>query len=274
MASSVYGPGPVFAYIRRLRVIPSPGRLILALQLDSESGRNRTGEIPRVPGARTGTVATVLSATLSETNLRQASGGLRVEQARPRGRKSPRLLRWKTPVKAVLTNHKLRTKSTTSRWVLSFHSPERTQVDLRKCNSSGYCCAPGLTSTPSWLGHVSLDTTDIYAEVNLEMKAKALALCDIPAPADAKRLHRVVGTISFPRSPGWQAAATKEIYVALNNASSYPGAISRGPQISAGTRCCQRPRRIERHFQDDNLGRQPQFHLVWGQALGCTSAEE
>jgi len=32
----------------------------------------------------------------------------------------------------------------------------------------------------AWLGHVSLDTTNIYAEVDLEMKAKALALCEVP----------------------------------------------------------------------------------------------
>jgi site-specific recombinase XerD len=31
----------------------------------------------------------------------------------------------------------------------------------------------------AWLGHVSLDTTHVYAEVDLEMKAKALARCDI-----------------------------------------------------------------------------------------------
>ena len=33
----------------------------------------------------------------------------------------------------------------------------------------------------AWLGHVSLNTTHIYAEVDLEMKAKALAQCEIPA---------------------------------------------------------------------------------------------
>ena len=32
----------------------------------------------------------------------------------------------------------------------------------------------------AWLGHVSLDTTNIYAEVDMEMKAKALARCDLP----------------------------------------------------------------------------------------------
>ena len=31
----------------------------------------------------------------------------------------------------------------------------------------------------AWLGHVSLDTTHIYAEVDMEMKAKALAMVDI-----------------------------------------------------------------------------------------------
>ncbi len=31
----------------------------------------------------------------------------------------------------------------------------------------------------SWLGHVSLDTTNIYTETDLEMKAKALAMCEV-----------------------------------------------------------------------------------------------
>jgi hypothetical protein len=31
----------------------------------------------------------------------------------------------------------------------------------------------------AWLGHVSLETTNRYAEVDLEMKAKALAACAI-----------------------------------------------------------------------------------------------
>jgi hypothetical protein len=31
----------------------------------------------------------------------------------------------------------------------------------------------------AWLGHVSLNTTNTYAEVGLEMKAKALATCQI-----------------------------------------------------------------------------------------------
>ena len=31
----------------------------------------------------------------------------------------------------------------------------------------------------AWLGHVSLNTTNVYAEVDLEMKAKALAKCEV-----------------------------------------------------------------------------------------------
>jgi site-specific recombinase XerD len=44
----------------------------------------------------------------------------------------------------------------------------------------------------AWLGHVSLDTTNIYAEVDLEMKSKALALCAI---GDGK---------SGPKAPAWK----------------------------------------------------------------------
>jgi integrase/recombinase XerD len=39
----------------------------------------------------------------------------------------------------------------------------------------------------AWLGHVSLDTTNIYAEVDLEMKAKALASVDISGLPPASR---------------------------------------------------------------------------------------
>lgn len=43
----------------------------------------------------------------------------------------------------------------------------------------------------AWLGHVSINTTNIYAEVDLEMKAKALATCEIQenttSPTPTKR---------------------------------------------------------------------------------------
>jgi site-specific recombinase XerD len=41
-----------------------------------------------------------------------------------------------------------------------------------------------LNTIRSWLGHVSLDTTQVYAEIDLEMKARALEKC---STADVKR---------------------------------------------------------------------------------------
>ena len=51
----------------------------------------------------------------------------------------------------------------------------------------------------AWLGHVSLDTTNIYAEVDLAMKAKALGECSIP---DDSRRHwrKEPGLMVFLRS--------------------------------------------------------------------------
>jgi site-specific recombinase XerD len=42
----------------------------------------------------------------------------------------------------------------------------------------------------AWLGHVSLDTTNIYAEINLETKAKALEKCTPDLPDTPKRRWR------------------------------------------------------------------------------------
>ena len=51
----------------------------------------------------------------------------------------------------------------------------------------------------AWLGHVSLDTTNVYAEVDLEMKAKALSTCEIPGSTSTRPWHRQVGLLSFLR---------------------------------------------------------------------------
>lgn len=41
-----------------------------------------------------------------------------------------------------------------------------------------------------WLGHVSLNTTNVYAEIDLEMKAKALAKCQVAELAKGNRRWR------------------------------------------------------------------------------------
>lgn len=52
----------------------------------------------------------------------------------------------------------------------------------------------------AWLGHVSVDTTNIYAEVDLEMKAKALASVDITGlPGPSKRRQPIPSVMDFMR---------------------------------------------------------------------------
>ncbi len=51
----------------------------------------------------------------------------------------------------------------------------------------------------AWLGHVSLDTTNVYAEVDLEMKAKALSECTIP-DTPRRSWHRQPGLMAFLKS--------------------------------------------------------------------------
>ena len=41
------------------------------------------------------------------------------------------------------------------------------------------CAGVDINTIRAWLGHVSIKTTQIYAELDLEMKAKALATCEI-----------------------------------------------------------------------------------------------
>jgi integrase/recombinase XerD len=52
----------------------------------------------------------------------------------------------------------------------------------------------------AWLGHVSLSTTNIYAEVDLEMKAKALANCEIGGGESQKPWREDSGLMEFLRT--------------------------------------------------------------------------
>ena len=48
-----------------------------------------------------------------------------------------------------------------------------------------------------WLGHVSLQTTHIYAESDLKMKAKALARCEAPLLSKSKKRSDPKGLVRF-----------------------------------------------------------------------------
>ncbi len=49
----------------------------------------------------------------------------------------------------------------------------------------------------AWLGHVSLDTTNIYAEIDLEMKAEALAHCEVPAASSTGDWRKNLDLMAF-----------------------------------------------------------------------------
>lgn len=52
----------------------------------------------------------------------------------------------------------------------------------------------------AWLGHVSIDTTNVYAEVDLEMKAKALAACETVSAPAKKRWREDPALLDFLRA--------------------------------------------------------------------------
>lgn len=54
-----------------------------------------------------------------------------------------------------------------------------------------------LNTIRAWLGHVSLETTNIYAEIDLEMKAKAMALCDAAASGPDRPWKQDKGVMAF-----------------------------------------------------------------------------
>ena len=54
-----------------------------------------------------------------------------------------------------------------------------------------------LNTIRAWLGHVSVDTTNIYAEVDLETKAQAIACCDPPKTQPARPWKEDKGLLEF-----------------------------------------------------------------------------
>ena len=52
----------------------------------------------------------------------------------------------------------------------------------------------------AWLGHVSLATTNVYAEVDLELKARALANCEVASDSSGKPWKEDEGLMNFLRT--------------------------------------------------------------------------
>jgi len=52
----------------------------------------------------------------------------------------------------------------------------------------------------AWLGHATLHTTNIYVEINLEMKARAVAFCDAAQPKPGRPWKEDKGIVAFLKS--------------------------------------------------------------------------
>jgi hypothetical protein len=52
----------------------------------------------------------------------------------------------------------------------------------------------------TWLGHVSMGTTNVYAEVDMETKAKALAHCEAEGEQTGKPWKEDAGLMDFLRT--------------------------------------------------------------------------
>jgi site-specific recombinase XerD len=57
--------------------------------------------------------------------------------------------------------------------------PEGPTWDIRHTTATHLLRAGvDINTIRAWLGHVSIETTNVYAEIDLEMKAKALKMCE------------------------------------------------------------------------------------------------
>ena len=54
-----------------------------------------------------------------------------------------------------------------------------------------------LNTIRAWLGHSSLDTTNVYAEIDIEAKARAMALCDAAEPGPDRPWKEDKGVMAF-----------------------------------------------------------------------------
>ena len=54
-----------------------------------------------------------------------------------------------------------------------------------------------INTVRAWLGHASIDTTNVYAEINLKMKAEAMALCDVAEQGPSRPWKENKGLMAF-----------------------------------------------------------------------------
>ena len=57
-----------------------------------------------------------------------------------------------------------------------------------------------INTVRAWLGHAKLETTNVYAEIDLETKARAIARCDESEANEAKPWRDRKGLMTFLRA--------------------------------------------------------------------------
>ncbi|MDX8548611.1 tyrosine-type recombinase/integrase [Mesorhizobium sp. VK25A] len=86
-----------------------------------------------------------------------------------------------------------------------------------------------INTVRGWLGHVSLDTTNVYAEVDFETKAKALEKCEAPSLGKIPKRWRDQPALMLPSVPVtrfvmWRSASSPacRLWPAAADATSLP----------------------------------------------------
>ena len=57
-----------------------------------------------------------------------------------------------------------------------------------------------INTVRAWLGHARIDTTNVYAEIDINMKARAIALCDLVEPESSRPWRESKGLMAFLQS--------------------------------------------------------------------------
>lgn len=71
------------------------------------------------------------------------------------------------------------------------------RIDSRRGDTHLLRVGVDINTIRAWLGHVSINTTNVYAETDLEMKAKALGLCAVESKRPAKHWRDNQDLMSF-----------------------------------------------------------------------------
>ena len=100
-----------------------------------------------------------------------------------------------------------------------------------------------INTVRAWLGHVSISTTNIYAEIDLTLKANAVALCDVGAVAARSLMEGGQGPHGLPEilvSRGRGAGFGHPVLAIQRPAAPGRSPARSAARTSTGRACCGR----------------------------------